>query len=91
MDSLICWEDQLDSVPTCVLSSLQTFTWTDIHGSPKEIDLVKYILRNARCLETATILFWERNSPEEGDEREMLIQDLSLSFRGSKHAKLVFV
>lgn len=57
----------------------------------KEVDLVKYVLSNARCLKTATILFRSSDSALEEDELEMVLQDLSLSSRGSKDVKLVFV
>ncbi|CDY22940.1 BnaA01g18780D [Brassica napus] len=90
-DPPVCWENELACVPDCLLSSLQTFKWTRIYGSQKEVDLVKYVLSNARCLKTATILFRSSDSALEEDELEMVIQDLSLSSRGSKYVKLVFV
>ncbi|CAA7045375.1 unnamed protein product [Microthlaspi erraticum] len=39
LDPTVCWEDQLDCVPGCLLTSLETFKWTGISGSQKEIDL----------------------------------------------------
>ncbi|CAN7110396.1 unnamed protein product [Brassica rapa subsp. narinosa] len=91
-DPPVCWENELACVPDCLVSSLQTFKWTRIYGSQKEVDLVKYVLSNARCLKTATILFRSiSDSALEEDELEMVIQDLSLSSRGSKDVKLVFV
>lgn len=62
-----------------------------MYGSQKELDLFKYVLGNARCLKTATILFRSSDSALEEDGLEMVIRDLSLSFRGSKDVKLVFV
>ncbi|KAL0727862.1 hypothetical protein Bca4012_023955 [Brassica carinata] len=88
-DPPVCWENQLTCVPECLLSSLETFKWTGIYGSQKEVDLVKYVLRNARCLKTASILFRSSDSALEEDELEMVIQDLSLSSRGSKDVKLI--
>lgn len=73
------------------MSSLGTFKWIGIYGSQKELDLVKFVLRNACCLKTATILFRSWDSALEEDELEMVMQDLSLSSRGSKDVKLVFV
>ncbi|KAG2248036.1 hypothetical protein Bca52824_087664 [Brassica carinata] len=67
-DPPVCWENQLNCVPGCLLSSLGTFKWIGIYGSQKELDLVKFVLRNACCLKTATILFrswivhWKRMS-----------------------------
>ncbi|VYS62741.1 unnamed protein product [Arabidopsis thaliana] len=77
VDPQVSLENQLNFVPECLLSSLQTFKWTGIHGSLKVMDLAKYILRNARCLKTATILF----QPALETERETMIQELLLSFR----------
>nr|VDD50341.1 unnamed protein product [Brassica oleracea] len=90
-DPPVCWENQLNCVPGCLLSSLGTFKWIGIYGSQKELDLVKFVLRNACCLKTATILFRSWDSALEEDELEMVMQDLSLSSRGSKDVKLVFV
>ncbi|CAL9225426.1 unnamed protein product [Arabidopsis halleri] len=79
VDPPVCWENQLNCVPECLLSTLRTFKWTGIHGSPIVMDLAKYILRNARCLKTATILFQSALKTE--DEREIMIQELLHSFR----------
>ncbi|KAF3574483.1 hypothetical protein F2Q69_00059909 [Brassica cretica] len=91
VDAPVSWQNQLDCVPTCLLASLETFKWTVVYGSHEEIDLVKYILRNARCLKAAKILFRPSFCQQEEDKLEMAKQDLSLSFRGSKTCQLVFV
>ncbi|KAG2315158.1 hypothetical protein Bca52824_018280 [Brassica carinata] len=78
VDAPVSWQNQLDYVPTCLLASLETFKWTVVYGSHEEIDLGKYILRNACCLKAE-------------EKLEMAKQDLSLSFRGSKTCQLVFV
>ncbi|KAG2256043.1 hypothetical protein Bca52824_075337 [Brassica carinata] len=91
VDAPVSWQNQLDCVPTCLLASLETFKWTVVYGSHEEIDLVKYILRNARCLKAAKILFRPPFCQQEEDKLEMAKQDLSLSFRGSKTCQLVFV
>lgn len=86
MDPELCWEN-----PVCLSSSLETFKWTGIYETQEEMDLTKYILRNACCLKTATILFRSSyDHPEAEDKVEMMIQELSLSFRGSKTCKLLF-
>ncbi|KAH0863058.1 hypothetical protein HID58_080269 [Brassica napus] len=82
VDAPVSWQNQLDCVPTCLLASLETFKWTVVYGSHEEIDLVKYILRNARCLKAAKILFRPPFCQQEEDKLEMAKQDLSLSFRG---------
>ncbi|CAH2079096.1 unnamed protein product, partial [Thlaspi arvense] len=80
-DPSVCWENQLDCVPPCLLSSLETFKWTGINGSQKEIDLIKYVLRNAIRLKAATILFRPSNTADEDQHNKMLMHDLSHSFR----------
>ncbi|XP_020873022.1 putative F-box/LRR-repeat protein At4g15060 isoform X1 [Arabidopsis lyrata subsp. lyrata] len=89
VDPLVCLENQLNYVPECLRSSLETFKWTGIHGSQKEIELVKYIMRNACCLKTATILF-QSTTPETEDKRKTMIQELLLSSRSSTTCQLVF-
>lgn len=76
MDAQVPWQNQLDCVPTCLLASLETFKWTLVYGSQQEIDLVKYILRNARCLKAATILFRPSFCQQEEEKLEMAKQDL---------------
>ncbi|CAL9225429.1 unnamed protein product [Arabidopsis halleri] len=89
VDPLVCLENQLNYVPECLRSSLETFKWTGIHGSQKEIELVKYILRYACCLKTATILF-QSTTPETEDKRKTMIQELLLSSQSSTTCQLVF-
>ncbi|XP_023633936.1 putative F-box/LRR-repeat protein At4g15060 [Capsella rubella] len=87
---LVSLENQLSYVPECLRSSLKTFKWKGRHGSQTEIDVVKYILRNARCLETAAILF-HQSTPETEDKRKMMmIQELLPSSRSSTTCQLVF-
>ncbi|XP_019090809.1 PREDICTED: putative F-box/FBD/LRR-repeat protein At4g00315 [Camelina sativa] len=82
------WDRQLNNcVPRCLLSSVETFKWIDMYGLRNQMDVAKYILRNARCLKTATILFAPCYHQETLDE---MIQDLSLSFRGSATCQLLF-
>lgn len=51
------------------------------------MDVAKYILRNALGLKTATFLFPSSYGLETVD---MMIQELSLSFRGSTTCQLIF-
>ena len=76
VDPLVCLENQLNYVPECLRSNLET-KWTGMHGSQKEIDMLKYILRNACCLKTATILF--KSTPDTEDKHKTMIQELLLS------------
>ncbi|CAH2065665.1 unnamed protein product, partial [Thlaspi arvense] len=80
----VCWEN---SDPQCFLRSLQTFKWTSFGGSKNEIELVKYILRNACCLKTATILGLSSHDPKKKLE---VMEELSLSSRGSTSCQLEF-
>ncbi|ESQ28648.1 hypothetical protein EUTSA_v10019482mg [Eutrema salsugineum] len=75
------------NVPQCLLWSLQTFKWTGINGSQKDIDLVKYILRIASCLKTATILGLSSHDPK---KKLDVIEELSLSSRASTSCQLKF-
>jgi SUMO ligase MMS21 Smc5/6 complex component len=84
VDPLVCLENQLNYVPECLRSNLET-KWTGMHGSQKEIDMLKYILRNACCLKTATILF--KSTPDTEDKHKTMIQELLLS---STTCQLVF-
>ena len=44
----VCW-NQLISIPQCLFSSLQTFTWSGYHVSVEGKELATYILRKS-CL-----------------------------------------
>ncbi|XP_019086613.1 PREDICTED: LOW QUALITY PROTEIN: putative F-box/FBD/LRR-repeat protein At4g00315 [Camelina sativa] len=85
---LVSLENELNPVPECMRSSLETFKWKGIHGSQKEVvDVVKYILRNACCLETAAVL--SQSTPETEDKCKMMIQELLHSFLSSATCQLV--
>ncbi|CAH2079745.1 unnamed protein product, partial [Thlaspi arvense] len=73
------------SVPQCMLSSLQTFEFSGYLGIPKERDVAVYILQNAHCLKTATIL-----SKDYLVETLDMIQELARSPRASTACRLVF-
>ncbi|EOA18082.1 hypothetical protein CARUB_v10006534mg, partial [Capsella rubella] len=81
------WEDDLNCVPKCLSSSLETFTWRQMFATEQERRLMKYILKNARSLKTATIVF--EDAPRREDPLEMTMQEFSLS-KGSPTCQLVF-
>ncbi|XP_019086996.1 PREDICTED: putative F-box/FBD/LRR-repeat protein At5g62970 [Camelina sativa] len=79
MDTLVCWK-QLNSVPQCLLSSLQTFKWTCYQISVECKDLVKYILRKSCQLKTAKIVFGRGLDPQKKFETET---EVKFCFRAS--------
>ncbi|AEE33279.1 FBD, F-box and Leucine Rich Repeat domains containing protein [Arabidopsis thaliana] len=82
------WDNQLNCVPTCLLSSLETFRWSEMHGLlQNQMDVAKYILKNARCLKSATIFFPTTYAQETRDE---MIEELSLSFQGPETCQVFF-
>ncbi|XP_018490205.1 FBD-associated F-box protein At4g10400-like [Raphanus sativus] len=75
------------TVPECLLSTLQNFSWSFslYSGEPPDRDIVIYILEHAVHLKTATISSYECEVPK----FEML-QELALSSRASTACKLMF-
>ncbi|KAL0848058.1 hypothetical protein Bca101_021305 [Brassica carinata] len=71
------------TVPECILSSLQSFSWSKYTGEPHERDVVVYILKHARHLKTATI----KSSQSDVPKLEML-KELALSSRASTTCQL---
>ncbi|ESQ47200.1 hypothetical protein EUTSA_v10028332mg [Eutrema salsugineum] len=82
---VIFW-NQPSTVPECMLSSLQAFKFSGYLGRPEERDLAIYILKNARCLKTATIL----SKDHLFEKNPNMIQELALSPRASTECQLVF-
>ncbi|CAN7095030.1 unnamed protein product, partial [Brassica rapa subsp. narinosa] len=52
------------TVPECLLSSLQTLSWSTYTGEPQERDIVVYILKHALHLKTARIKSYESAVPK---------------------------
>ncbi|KAF8102690.1 hypothetical protein N665_0197s0050 [Sinapis alba] len=50
-----CWKPP-SSVPTCLLSTLQTLEWREYTGTCAEKEVVSYLLKHALCLKTAKII-----------------------------------
>ncbi|KAJ4875383.1 RNI-like superfamily protein [Raphanus sativus] len=73
------------TVPACMLSSLQIFTWSAYSGVLGERDLAIYMLKNASHLKTATIWSEECDIPE----HEML-KELAFSSRASTTCEFMF-
>ncbi|KAJ0246922.1 FBD domain-containing protein [Hirschfeldia incana] len=77
--------NQPSTVPECMLSSLQSLSWSEYRGKPPEKDIAIYILEHAVHLKTATIKSSEFDVPK----FEML-KELALSSRASTTCKLMF-
>ncbi|KAG2328967.1 hypothetical protein Bca4012_021415 [Brassica carinata] len=77
--------NQPSIVPDCLLSSLQSLTWSKYTGEPKERDVVVYILKHALHLKTATI------TPTQSDVTELeMLKEFSRSSRASTTCELMF-
>ncbi|CAA7050440.1 unnamed protein product [Microthlaspi erraticum] len=84
-DGVYFW-NQPSTVPECMLSSLKTFKWSGGYlGRPEERDLATFILQNAHCLQTATILSESSLVPKLD-----MLKELALSPRASTACRLVF-
>ncbi|CAN7006145.1 unnamed protein product [Brassica rapa subsp. trilocularis] len=60
------------SVPECLSFHLRTFQWICYGGTLEEKEIVRYILRNARCLKTAAIYAYSRDRRCRRKERLMM-------------------
>lgn len=82
---MVCWNEPT-TVPECILSSLQSFSWSKYRGEPEERDVVVYFLKHARHLETATI----KASEPSGVPKSEMLKELELSPRASATCQLMF-
>ncbi|KAJ4895901.1 FBD-associated F-box protein [Raphanus sativus] len=74
------------TVPECLLSSLQRFSWSTYTEKPQERAILGYILKHAVYLKTATI----KSSESDVRKHEMMIEELALSSRASTTCQLMF-
>ena len=77
--------NQPSTVPECILSSLQSLSWSKYTGEPQERDIMGYILKHAVYLKTATIKSFESEVPKFD-----MLKELSLSSRASATCQLMF-
>ncbi|CDY41221.1 BnaC08g26370D [Brassica napus] len=82
---MVYW-NQPTTVPECILSSLQSFSWSKYTGEPEERDIVVYILKNALHLKTATI----KSSESSAVPKFEMLEELALSPRASATCQLMF-
>ncbi|CAA7048004.1 unnamed protein product [Microthlaspi erraticum] len=80
-----CWTEP-SSVPECLLSSLETFTWEKYEGIKEEKEVAAFILRSASCLKKVTI----SSKATDSDKKLELIKELSFSARRSPTCQLAF-
>ncbi|CAL9248524.1 unnamed protein product [Arabidopsis halleri] len=77
--------NQPKNVPECLLQHLETFVWASYEARLEdEIEVAKYILRNARRLKKATFFKIEINS-------DMRVEELKSVVRASNSCQLVFI
>lgn len=80
-----CWNEPTH-VPSCLLSSLEAFEWSQYEGREEEIKVAQFIIKNSACLKNAT--FYPR-STDPTEKLEMLIE-LAVSPRSSSICQLDF-
>lgn len=85
---MVYLKNQLSCVPQCFVTSLETFKWIGCEGRQEEIYMVAYILNNARCLKTATVLVDESRSDPQ--RKHAMINELVHSSLASATCKLTF-
>ncbi|KAF8101920.1 hypothetical protein N665_0201s0223 [Sinapis alba] len=77
--------NQPTTVPECLLSSLQSLSWSKYTGKSHERDTVVYILEHALHLKSATI-----KSSESAVPKLEMLKELALSSRASAACRLMF-
>ncbi|XP_012842067.1 PREDICTED: putative FBD-associated F-box protein At5g56440 [Erythranthe guttata] len=82
------WMEPLQKVPTCLLSHLKIINVVNIKGKKHELEIIKYLLRNAKVLERMEISY--PGSLGSNEENNML-KKISLFQRGSGACKVAFV
>lgn len=73
-------------VPSCLLSSLETFEWSQYEGREEEIKVAQFIIRNSACLKNAT--FYPKST--DPTEKLEMLTELSESPRSSSICQLDF-
>ncbi|KFK27049.1 hypothetical protein AALP_AA8G327700 [Arabis alpina] len=79
-----CLASELSSVPECLSFHLETLQWIDYSGTRGEKEVAVYILKNARCLKTATISL--RSMAIEND---LMIKELKSMAKASTSCQLI--
>ncbi|RID47179.1 hypothetical protein BRARA_I03799 [Brassica rapa] len=85
LDGMEDWNEP-STVPECMLSSLQSLSWSKYTGEAQEKDIMIYILEHALHLKTATI----KSSSESDVPKLEMLKELAFSSRASTTCKLMF-
>ncbi|CAN7063592.1 unnamed protein product, partial [Brassica rapa subsp. trilocularis] len=84
------WEKRPKCVPECLLFHLVTFQWTNyLWELEEELEVAKYILKNARWLKKATF-YTEPEDVETLEEKREMLNELASVVRASNSCHLVF-
>ncbi|KAL7087281.1 hypothetical protein ACP275_13G058500 [Erythranthe tilingii] len=81
------WTEPPQQVPKCLLSHLRTIRLSYIGGEKYELEIIRYLLRNAKVLERMEIV----DADLCGNEKINMIQEISLFQRGSTTCQVAFV
>lgn len=80
------WE-QPDSVPQCLILSLEKVEWIDYKGTQAETKVVMYLLENSVQLKTMTIRSLKSTNSE---EKLKMLQEISSTQRSSTKCRILF-
>ncbi|XP_018475545.2 probable FBD-associated F-box protein At1g32375 isoform X2 [Raphanus sativus] len=80
-----CWTEP-NSVPDCLVSSLEALEWVGYEGTEEEKEVVAFILRSAKCLERVTIY----SSSKDPCKKLELVKELSFLPRCSSSCNFLF-
>ena len=64
-----CWNEPTH-VPSCLLSCLETFQWSQYEGREEEIKVAQFIIRNSACLKNAA--FYPKSCREAWDANRII-------------------
>ncbi|KAL7087302.1 hypothetical protein ACP275_13G060100 [Erythranthe tilingii] len=75
-------------VPACLLSRLRTTKLVGIKGKKHELEIIRYLLRNAKVLERMEVVYYCSLNPYEKID---MLQNISACQRGSSVCEVRFV
>ncbi|XP_010476598.1 PREDICTED: probable FBD-associated F-box protein At1g32375 [Camelina sativa] len=81
----LCWSEP-NSVPECLLTSLETVEWVKYNGTEEEKEVAAFILRSGSCLKKVSI----SSKSADRDKKHEMLKELALSYRRSPTCQLVF-
>ncbi|CAA7062574.1 unnamed protein product [Microthlaspi erraticum] len=81
-----CWIEP-NSIPECLLTSLETLEWDNYEGAEEDKEVATFILRNGNCLKNVAVF---SSTSIDSDEKLEMIKDLSYWPRRSPACYLTF-